>query len=1171
MKKKTLLLSMALVMLWQSVTAQTTNLKSLTVILNYKDNLYGISETSVNNMMNQTNFNEWGMIGSIKDYYYAQTNGKFTITSEVISVNMPNNLSDYYTGGSIGGPTFIMDVAAQINLKYPAGFTGLTSDPANENRLRGFNLLSNTLGGASYAFGNVEGGISILNNGQPLLIGTGNISMKNQTDIPPISTITHEMGHSYFGWADYYATAFCNLGDYDVMGSAGTEKAAMPVNPGLRLKQGWITNVVNITGTTTQTYTLTSNNYSQIHKYTNPSNPKEYLLFHALKHGGFYQPIVNFKTMDQGLAIWYVNEDGGGFDLPGVWNAPFIRLVQADKKDEMHDEFIPNSSDVRGDLDDLYDNVSNSFPNNHPLRWKDGGELGISITAISAPGNTMTFKVNAKPNRVLATSDRNGTIVPKGVINVTAGQSKTFTFTPNLGYEIDVVMVGGIPVTTSNTYTIANISSTKTINVTFKKKTSIDPLPSPWVQADIGTGPAGLSAYAASKFNIESLGSDISGGSDNFRFVFQTLNGDGSIVAKIDQSNKANWSSKVGLMIRESLQPGSAQSMIAKIPLSGVFSQQRNSTNAGMIANSNPSLNGALHIYNLHNWLKITRTGNEITMFCSRDKTNWVEISRETLSLGTSVYIGMCVTGAFGNYASKAVFDSVSVTTTNASPVVTITSPLNNSTFSAPATITINAIATDANGTITKVDFYNGTTLIGTDNTSPYSFTWTNVIGTNVIYAKATDNQGAITTSLPVAISTPCTFTDTKIIGDVIGTLGSWANGGSTREKAFDGDITTYFDGPEDISWTGLSLTSNFRVTGINFYPREAFAGRMVGGKFQGSNTADFSSGVIDLATIIAEPTYSWNCLTVSTSASFQFIRYISPASGVGNVAEIEFYGTTVTTNPPPTVSITSPTNNASFTAPANITINATAADANGTVSSVAFYNGTTLLGTDATSPYSFTWSSAAAGTYSLTARATDNQAAVTTSTVVSVTVNPVVATDDVVGPACGANNTSLTYELNATKRANATSYSWWYTASSQSITPVSGNNHQAILATGVSFASGQVCVGVNYNAAPWYASYCKSIAKCAGSRIGMLDGIEELLESEVSPNPSLETFNINLAADASVITIVNETGKTVYQKFGITSGNIISLGENFDSGLYFITIHYLNGTKEVKKIIKTK
>ncbi|HLP01541.1 MAG TPA: Ig-like domain-containing protein, partial [Opitutaceae bacterium] len=99
-------------------------------------------------------------------------------------------------------------------------------------------------------------------------------------------------------------------------------------------------------------------------------------------------------------------------------------------------------------------------------------------------------------------------------------------------------------------------------------------------------------------------------------------------------------------------------------------------------------------------------------------------------------------------------------------------------------------------------------------------------------------------------------------------------------------------------------------------------------------------------------------------------------------------YGTSPDSLSEPTVSITSPAGGASFTAGTTIVIDATAADADGTVTSVAFYRGTTLIGTDTTAPYSVSWTNPTAGTYSLTAVATDDDGLTTTSAAVSITVN---------------------------------------------------------------------------------------------------------------------------------------------------------------------------------------
>ncbi|MFN3495204.1 MAG: Ig-like domain-containing protein, partial [Hydrogenophaga sp.] len=78
----------------------------------------------------------------------------------------------------------------------------------------------------------------------------------------------------------------------------------------------------------------------------------------------------------------------------------------------------------------------------------------------------------------------------------------------------------------------------------------------------------------------------------------------------------------------------------------------------------------------------------------------------------------------------------------------------------------------------------------------------------------------------------------------------------------------------------------------------------------------------------------------------------------------------TAQTNLAPTVSLTSPEAGAGFNFRSSITLTADAADADGSIASVRFYRGTTLIGTDTTAPYSFTWTNAAAGSYNLTARA---------------------------------------------------------------------------------------------------------------------------------------------------------------------------------------------------------
>ncbi len=91
---------------------------------------------------------------------------------------------------------------------------------------------------------------------------------------------------------------------------------------------------------------------------------------------------------------------------------------------------------------------------------------------------------------------------------------------------------------------------------------------------------------------------------------------------------------------------------------------------------------------------------------------------------------------------------------TNKAPQVAITNLTNNQFFTSGSTIIIAASATDTDGTISKVEFYNGGTKLGEDTSAPYSYNWNPTVnGSNNIVAKATDNNGNTTTSLSVNIT----------------------------------------------------------------------------------------------------------------------------------------------------------------------------------------------------------------------------------------------------------------------------------------------------------------------------------------------------------------------------------------------------------------------------------
>ncbi|TFH34910.1 MAG: T9SS type A sorting domain-containing protein, partial [Bacteroidia bacterium] len=108
--------------------------------------------------------------------------------------------------------------------------------------------------------------------------------------------------------------------------------------------------------------------------------------------------------------------------------------------------------------------------------------------------------------------------------------------------------------------------------------------------------------------------------------------------------------------------------------------------------------------------------------------------------------------GQAASITAQTVINNCSLVT-NLPPLVTITSPTKSITFSAPADITIEASASDPDGSISKVEFFNGSTKLGERTATPYSFTWKGVAeGTYLLTAVASDNLNSKTVSAAVTV-----------------------------------------------------------------------------------------------------------------------------------------------------------------------------------------------------------------------------------------------------------------------------------------------------------------------------------------------------------------------------------------------------------------------------------
>jgi len=150
------------------------------------------------------------------------------------------------------------------------------------------------------------------------------------------------------------------------------------------------------------------------------------------------------------------------------------------------------------------------------------------------------------------------------------------------------------------------------------------------------------------------------------------------------------------------------------------------------------------------------------------------------------------------------------------------------------------------------------------------------------------------------------------------------------------------------------------------------------------------------------------------SSSSPIIVRIINNRSDGGTLHITDLYleGSVNISNSNPAVSITSPASNSSYCQGTSVTITANATDTDGTISKVELFDGSNLLVSLTSSPYTYVWANASTGTHTITAKATDDKGGQTTSTAITTTINNIPAVPSVNSPVTynqGASATALT------------------------------------------------------------------------------------------------------------------------------------------------------------------
>lgn len=308
----------------------------------------------------------------------------------------------------------------------------------------------------------------------------------------------------------------------------------------------------------------------------------------------------------------------------------------------------------------------------------DNGTL-IRVIVTNSVGN-----VTSTPATLTVTNNAVGPTITGQPANqtVTVGQSATFsvkaTGTAPLSYQWQRSTNGGATWsnvgTNASSYTTAatttadngtvfrvivsnsvgNVTSTSaTLTVTSGSGGS---LPAPWQDLDVGTvGMTGDATYSSGTFDVCGSGADIWNSPDGFHFVYQSLTGDGSIVAHVDSLTNTNPWAKAGVMIRETLDPTSRFVDMVVTPGNGTAFQYRSTAGGNGTTFPGPAATAPY-------WVRLVRTGSTFQGYASPDGATWTLVGTTTITMASSVFVGLAVTAHDTTQLNCSTFDSLSGT-----------------------------------------------------------------------------------------------------------------------------------------------------------------------------------------------------------------------------------------------------------------------------------------------------------------------------------------------------------------------------------------------------------------------------------------------------------------------------------------------------------------------------
>jgi endoglucanase Acf2/regulation of enolase protein 1 (concanavalin A-like superfamily) len=305
------------------------------------------------------------------------------------------------------------------------------------------------------------------------------------------------------------------------------------------------------------------------------------------------------------------------------------------------------------------------------VNFSDGASLNVPAGAMISDNLQPPPPPPQAPTNLTATPASASTINLSWTASATAGvtysvfRSVTSGFTPSASNQIasgitgTAFTSGGLAASTTYFYRITAVNAAGS-SMPSNQAGATTPagggaLPNPWLNSDVGAvGAAGSASHSSGVFTVRGSGSDIWGTTDGFQFVYQSLNGNGQIVARVTATQNTDPWAKAGVMIRETLAAGSKHAFMALTPGNGLAFQRR-------VATDGVSTHTAGGASGTPVWVRLARNNNTITASISTNGATWTQVGADTVSMGAQVLVGLAVTSHAAGALNTSTFDNVQV------------------------------------------------------------------------------------------------------------------------------------------------------------------------------------------------------------------------------------------------------------------------------------------------------------------------------------------------------------------------------------------------------------------------------------------------------------------------------------------------------------------------------